>query len=132
MKTREQLIQEANDAVSAFPQYRGRFDGMQVGVAKRDVTTKLGLAVAKGERVLFERNERDGDTFWSARNACLTGVPRGYIVEAFDAVEVAYRVPGKAPRRRVLKTPRAMDAFLAKLSDDGGEVLAYAKPEGSS
>lgn len=50
----------------------------------------------------------------------------------FAPVEVAYRVPGKAPRRRVLKTQRAMDAFLAKLSDDGGEVLAYAKPEGSS
>lgn len=55
------------------------------------------------------------------------GPPEPAAPETFEPVEVAYRVPGHAPKRKVCKTRRALDALLAKLEDEGGETLAFAR-----
>jgi hypothetical protein len=41
----------------------------------------------------------------------------------FTPQEVAYRVPGKTWQRRVCKTARAFDALIAKLNEQGAEIL---------
>jgi hypothetical protein len=40
----------------------------------------------------------------------------------FMAQEVAYRVPGKAWKRKTIRTEKAFDAFVAKCDEDGAEV----------
>lgn len=76
------LRAEAEAANAAFLQYAGLFKGFALGRAKTTVRTKLGVAVEKGELVIF-RTELDADprkagktvaTFWSRANQCLTSV----------------------------------------------------------
>jgi arylsulfatase A-like enzyme len=62
--------------------YRGRFDGMLVGLAKKATKTKAGVAVVANEYVLFERGENPKFvTIWSHANKCLTSVRASTIAE---------------------------------------------------
>lgn len=72
----EHLRGEARDQTKAYPQYGGSyFDGWKLGRLARTVRTKAGLAGEKGDLVLF-REDFDGRTFWSRRNAIATGCAR--------------------------------------------------------
>jgi len=72
---RSTLLANANAAMSLFPQYAGRFDGMVVGLATKATKTKAGIAVVANEYVLFERGENAKFvTIWSHSNRCLTSV----------------------------------------------------------
>jgi hypothetical protein len=74
--------------VAAFPQYEGRFAATVLVRAKRDVRTKLGLAMTKGEPLLLDTTRTDAGEFvtiWSFRNRCHTSVRARDIV----VVEVA-------------------------------------------
>lgn len=81
------LRKVAADQMAAFPQYAGRFEKMALGRAKRDVSTKLGLAMKKGEPILIEAFPSEGltdefVTIWSFRNRCLTQVRAKDVVPA--------------------------------------------------
>lgn len=59
-----------------WPQYREPLQAMVYGRALRSVTTKFGLAVAKGESVLVRWTVGARfQTIWSRRNEVLTSVP---------------------------------------------------------
>ena len=75
------LVATAQAQVAKYPQYAGHFEGYRLARVKRDVTTKMGLAFARGEFVIA--TERSGfalpnagkfDTAWSRRNACDTSL----------------------------------------------------------
>ena len=94
---RETLVRQADQQMAAYPQYVGHFDTYGIGVALRDVKTRLGLAVAKGETVLVSPEvrtytdvrgkQRQSRLIYSARNRVDTSVP-------FDAIRV---VASQAP-----------------------------------
>lgn len=64
---------EAEAAMKAYPQYAGHFAGYRLGRAKKTVKTKLGIAVEKGDLVIFTVDGATA-TFWSRRNACDTSI----------------------------------------------------------
>lgn len=76
------MIEQARGQVAQYPQYERTFDGARAAVALRDVRTKAGLAMVRGEIVLVMKDHaaRPGGrspgfaTIWSMRNACLTSV----------------------------------------------------------
>ena len=71
------LRAKAARQMTAFPQYAGRFDGMVVARAKREVKTKLGVAMKKGEIVLIDPGvfgNGEFTTIWSMSNRCHTSI----------------------------------------------------------
>ena len=71
------LRKQAAQQVAQYPQYAGRFDAMVIARAKRDVRTKAGLAMKKGEVVLVEAGvfgNGEFTTIWSMRNKVHTSV----------------------------------------------------------
>jgi len=79
------LKAEAAEAMAKYPQYAGHFDGYRLGRAKRTVRTKMGVAVEKGELVIFKTEKDEGwkilrgedrmaAVFWSRTNRCDTMV----------------------------------------------------------
>jgi hypothetical protein len=81
--TTESLKATAAAQVAQYPQYRGHFTSYRLVRVKRDVTTKLGLAFARGEYAIAteRRDELPGlpssgkfVTVWSRRNQVDTSV----------------------------------------------------------
>lgn len=78
------LAEQCSNAAK-FPQYRGRFDGLEVVRITRALRTKLGGAFEKGDVVLLRREEgpvvagMNYPSFFafSFRNGCETGLPSG-------------------------------------------------------
>lgn len=68
---------KAAEQMASHRQYDGRFAKMVLCRAKFTITTKAGLAVAKGEPVLVDLDGLSPGfvTIWSFRNRCLTSVP---------------------------------------------------------
>ena len=71
-------------AVAAYPQYAGHFTNYRLVQIKRPVTTKMGLAFARGEFAIAASAVRGiiGDryvTVWSLRNQIDTSVPAGAV-----------------------------------------------------
>ena len=129
---RAELIAAAEESQKEYPQYRGRFDRMRRAVGRRTVKTKLGVAVAKGDEVLFERDALISPGYvllWSFRNGCLTSVPASAIEPDDDALDIDITEPmqlaeghlavGESPALAVLafddaaKYLRAGAAFFA-------------------
>ncbi len=91
--TKTNLLAAAAAQVAQYPQYAGTFepDKWSVMRAKRDLSTKMGLAAGKGELVLVklgsekpvEYGPKKGQLFhtiWSMRNRIATSLP----VKHFD------------------------------------------------
>ena len=93
------LVKEAEQAVAAYPQYRGHFEGYKLGRATKTIKTKAGTAVEKGDLVLFKVEATEPEVlalaakmgrkhdsmqvvFWSSNNKCDTVTKVGAIVEA--------------------------------------------------
>lgn len=70
---RSSLIRQADDAHTRYAQYAGYWDGSewQVVQARRDVSTKMGLAIAKGDYVLAKA-DRPTDK-WDCCGGCIRG-----------------------------------------------------------
>ena len=81
--TRESLRAIAAAQVAQYPQYKNHFTGYRLVRVKRDVTTKAGLAFARGEYAIAteRKDELPGlpssgkfVTVWSRRNQVDTSV----------------------------------------------------------
>lgn len=77
--TRKTLIERAAAQVAEYPQYNDHFRPCVLGVIKRDITTKMGLAFVAGEVVIVRLNTSGilGDRYhaaWSMRNGCDTSI----------------------------------------------------------
>jgi hypothetical protein len=92
LPTAGELIVEAERRHAQYPQYVGRWNGWVLGIIKRDVKTKTGLAFKKDDVVLVKPEVRDltGVTFdtrkdkrsltaYSFRNNIDTGVWASYV-----------------------------------------------------
>jgi hypothetical protein len=81
-----ELVSEAQEQVARYPQYADAFDerhGWRLAVATKNVTTKMGLAFAKGETYLARLEDDPDDEFygrtfgWSRSNGISTLVRDG-------------------------------------------------------
>lgn len=94
-------IQEAFDAaLGEFPQYASHLNGWRLGFIRSPVRTKLGLAFATGDVVLYrDQDERAIEvgcdptfkTAYSVRNAVDTSIPNSAIEPL--ATSTTYRHP---------------------------------------
>ncbi|HEV3072126.1 MAG TPA: hypothetical protein VGY76_11965 [Solirubrobacteraceae bacterium] len=79
VSARAAIVQLADTAHAEYPQYAGHWDGeeWQVGIIRRRVSTKAGIALEPGDIVLW-RDERDEETrcpiAHSVRNEIKTAV----------------------------------------------------------
>lgn len=87
MAIKQELVAQAESQLAQYPQYEGHWDDWTVGLVKRDIKTKAGLAFRKGDAVLVQPIIRDltessfakrknklGVTAYSFRNRCDTGL----------------------------------------------------------
>lgn len=82
---KEQLIQQAESQLSAYPQYKGHWNNWVVVKVLKTIKTKLGVAFHAGDLVLanpilrtneyVRRNPKRFVTCYSFRNQCDTSVP---------------------------------------------------------
>lgn len=80
----DRLLQQANEQNAEWPQYKGHWDGWEVGVIRAEVRTKMGLAFARFDEVLYQPQPADPTlefvTAYSWRNKCDTSIQK-YKVE---------------------------------------------------
>lgn len=98
---RAMLIQEAEKANAAYPQYAGHWDGWRVAEITRTVRTKLGVAFEPGDLVLVSPEvtqevfmSEPYTTAYSRRNRINTAVPTRKVRE----VVVVDEAPVTAPK----------------------------------